>query len=390
MVIKLTVSKSGFLENFVLKVWEAQNDALGAEVFIDTTTLIEKNAGGVPTVGAGHQISEEVVVNGMDAIVHIVRIYGAVSGIKYTEFNVEPENPILTVYLPVFFKIGDGNPNTPLEGESVAVTPELAGLVVGNFTIIRNGVGALQPGNHYDFTDPPSGEWTLIQDGDQFGPTEEITILIQPVVTNAINDSVVGKMFGGFLDVAANIDYDPAHLRKLIRFSGSPEYSFLVDPPIGYSHIFNHYGAAGTAKIKFTNAPLLWDGAPKTELDIPQYSQICVSFDGSDWNVVWFVQGTGITAPVAGNILGVGVHAVGDVVPGDPVYIITHNLAIVGDYILMFSLKSNSETTYFRNNKVGGTWWHHISDKPNKVNVSLQEIAVETQTLAIAWVIFKI
>lgn len=390
MVIKFTVSKSGFTENFIAKVWEAQNDSPGAEVHIDNTTLVEKNASGVPTVGAGHQVDEDIVVNGMDAIVHIVRIYGAVSGIKYTEFNVEPENPTLTAYMPIYFKIGDGNPNTPNQGDTNCITPELAGLEQKDFYITRNGFGVMQPGNHYNFTVPATGEWELIQNGDQFGENEEFAIIRQPVVTNAINDSVVGKMFGGFFNISSNISYSQSHLRKLGRFMGAFEYNFDVAPPIGYQHAFSHYGAAGTAKIKFTNAPLLWDGSPKTELDIPQFAQICVSFDGSDWNVVWFVQGLGTTTAQPLDILGAGNLAVGDVPAGDQVYDVVHNLGISGDYIVILSIKSNSESTYFRNNKMGSTWWHSLTDKPNKFRFSLQEISGEVQDLSVSWLIIKI
>ncbi len=387
MVIKFTVSKSGFTEDFIWKIWEAQNDTIGG--IIQTGNLVEKNAGGVPTPGAGHQISEEVTVNGLDKIVHIVRIYGVVSGIEYTEFNIEPESPMLTVYLPIYFKIGDGNPDTPAADQNIATTPELAGLVVGNFTIFRTNFGPLQPDNQFEFTNPGAGEWTLIQDGDQFNDGEEFTILRQPVVSVAVNDSVVGKMFGGFYDITSNINYSLTHLRKLGRFQGAFEYTFDVDPPIGYQHAFNHYGSAGTGKVIFSNAPLLWNGIPVTELEVPQFSQLCVSFDGSDWNIVWFVISVGTTVPQPSDILGSGVINIGNLPTGDPVYIVTHSLGISGDYNVWLEIKSNNPAFYSRDNEITKAWWHSVTDKPNKFEFSLKALRTETENISVNYLIIK-
>lgn len=395
MVIKFSVSTSGYTENFIVRIWEAESDGVGAHVY--ETTLVEKNALGVPTVGAGHQVSEVVTANGMDNVVHIVRIYGAVSANLYNEFNYEPTTSLLNVFLPIQFKIGDGGANTPAVDSDVCTTPELAGLTEAEFTIHRNNYGFLLPDipanpiSHFTFNSG-TGEWQL-KDGDVFGPTEEFTIQRLPqAVVSVVNDSVVGKLFSGFVDVPANTSWSAGHLRKLIRLSGSPEYDFATDPPMHYLHAFQHFGAAGTATIKFTNGTLLYKGAPKASIDIPVGYEAAFTWDGTNWNIVYFVDSSvidGAAIPVAGTVLGVGRLLVGDVPAGDPLYTIVHNLAISGDYMIIPTIETNNPANYVKNNKVGIAWHHHATDKANKVYVSLQEISAEVQDLYIAWVIIK-
>lgn len=388
MDVLLSIGVSGYTENFILKLWEAGSDGVGQEVF--TTILVEKNNLGVPTVGAGHQVTEAVVANGMDKVTHIGRIIGAVSNIEYNEFVVLPETPILTVSLPVRFKIGDGGPNTPAAADTMATTPELAGLSIGNFVIHRGGFGPMYPNVHYDFN-TIDGSWNLLG-GDEFSPVDEITIDIKPVlVTTVVNDSVVGKWFGGFVDVAANINYSASHLRKLIRLSGSPEYSFITAPPIGYTVAFQHFGSAGTAKVNFTIGTLLWAGVPKAFVNIPRYCEAGFVWDGINFNVVYFNDSSFVNAAVIPlGVIASGIVAIGDVPAGDPQYTVTHNKNITGDYDVFLSVKSNSAALFFRNNKIGSTWWHHSTDKPNKFNFSLQEISGEVQDLSINWAIIKL
>lgn len=388
MDVLLSISKSGYTENFWLRLWEADSDGVGQHVY--EQELVEKNNLGVPTVGAGHQVTEAIMANGMDKVTHIGRIIGKVSGIEYNEFVVLPETSMVSVTLPVRFKIGDGGTNTPAAGDTGAITPELAGLAIGNFIIHRGTVGPLYPNVHYDFN-TADGSWNFIN-GDEFAPADEITIDIKPtVVTSFTNDSVVGKSFAGFVDVAADTNYDASHLRKLIRLSGSPEYTFLVAPPIGYNIPFQHFGAAGTAKINFTIGSLLYKGTPKSFINIPQGAEGAFVWDGTNFNIVYFVDSTFIdTIVVPKGVIGWGTVNVGDVATGDPVFEVTHNLAIVGEYDVFLSIKSNAEATYFRNNKVCSTWWHHISDKPNKFKFSLQEITAEAQALSVNWIIVKL
>jgi hypothetical protein len=88
--------------------------------------------------------------------------------------------------------------------------------------------------------------------------------------------------------------------------------------------------------------------------------------------------------------LGVVSVSLGDVPAGDPIYTITHNLAISGDYKLFPSIQSNSAATYFRDNKLGCCWYHHATDKPNKVYVSLQEISPEVQDITLCCLLVKV
>jgi hypothetical protein len=391
MVQNLIIGISAFTENFILRLWEAGSDLPGAHVY--ETTLVEKDGSGVPTPGAGHQVEEVLSINGLDRVVHIMRIYGATSGnLLLGPANIQPLVNQLLVQMPVRFKIGDGGTNTPAAGQGVCITPEIAGLTTNQFIIHRANYGPLMPDIH--FTLASGGEWDLVG-LDVFNDDEEFTIEILPsIIQVAVNDSVVGKWFSDFVDVSADTNYSNSHLRKLIRFSGSPKYTFLVtdNVPIGYAFVFQHFGTAGTATIRFQNGTLLWAGSPKTSIDIPSYCQGAFVWDGTNWNCIYMVQSTwvnGAGAPVAGTTLGVGRFNVGDVAPGDPIYEIVHNLGIAGDYLFFYSLESNNSATYFRNNKVCGTWWHHATQKANRVLVSLQEISGEAQDLTIAWIIVK-
>jgi len=397
MVLKYHISTSAITEDFVVRIYEAES---GAQVVPDIT-LVEKNGSGVPTPGAGHQVIETIIQSGLDSVVHIIRMYGAVSANLLHEYETEPlSESLVTIFAPIQFKIGDGGANTPAVDTDTCTTPELAGLTEDQFTIHRNNYGFLLPDIpanpifHFTFN-TGTGEWQL-QGGDLFGADEEFTIQRHPqAVTTVINDSVVGKLFGGFVDVSANTSYDIAHLRKLIRFSGSPVYTFaaLDEIPEGYIFAFQHFGSSGTPSISFLNGSLLWAGSPKTSIDIPRYSEGAFVWDGTNWNVVYLSESTwvnGAGSVAAGTTLGVGRYNVGDVPPGDPIYTITHNLAISGDYLVFWSIESNDVTTYFRNNKICGTWYHHATDKPNKFYISLQEVSAETQTLSIAWMAVKV
>lgn len=391
MVIKFQISPSAYTENFIVRIWEAASDGPGAHVYEET--FVEKNGSGVPTPGAGHQVVETFNQSGFDKVVHIVRMYGVTSGTLYNEYELEPLSNDVTIYPPIRFKIGDGGAYTPAAGTDQFTHPSLVGKGDDDYVVHRNNYGDLHPDEHYT-NDSVNGSFQL-NAPDQFNDDEEFTIRIQPTVTQVpVNDSVVGKWFAGFVDISANTNYSNSHLRKLIRFSGSPEYTFQTTDviPQGYIFAFQHFGSAGTAKVKFQNGTLLWSGSPKSSIDIPQYCEGAFVWDGTNWNVVYMVQSTwqNAGATPAGSILGVGRYNVGDVAGGDPIYTITHNLNISGDYLVFFSLESNDPALYHRNNKVGGTWWHHATEKNNKFYVSLQEISAEVQNLTIAWLIVKI
>lgn len=393
MVLKYQISPYPALtQNMVLKIWEAGSDGSGAEIY--TETIPEKNGSGVPTPGAGHQVINTIEVNGLDKVVHIVRLYSAVSAALLHEYNVEPKEDLVTVFDPIQFKIGDGGANTPLESDDTYQNDLLIGLSDDDYLVHRNNYGFLIPGTHYT-TDSGGGAWQLTSP-DVFNPEEEFTIVRKPaVITTVVNDSVVGKWFAGFVNISANTNYSSTHLRKLIRFSGTCAYTFQVSDtiPIGYAFVFQHFGTAGTGTVNFSNGTLLWAGSPKTSIAIPSYCEACFVWDGTNWNVVYISQSTFINtaaAPQAGDIIAVGSVSLGDVPAGDPIYTITHNQNVSGDYKVFPSIQSNNAATYFRDNKLGCCWYHHATDKPNKFYVSLQEISPEVQDITLCWLMVKV
>lgn len=392
MVLKYQISKyPTLLEAMVVKIWEAQSDTIGAEVF--TETIPERDAGGTPVPGGGHNAIYTLTANALDKVVHIVRLY-SLSGTLLHQYNAEPKENIVVIFDPIQFKIGDGGTYTPLAGDSTYLNPILIG--VEKYLIHRNNYGFLFEVQHYT-KDTGAGSWDLIVD-DVFGDDEEFTIQMQPqAVTTVVNDSVVAKYFAGFVDVSVATDYVNAHLRKLIRISGANVYTFTAlgdQPPIGYGFCFNTFGSAGVAKIRFLNGQLLWAGVPKSEIDLPLYSDACFVWDGTNWNVVWLVQSTFINAAtiLPGTTIAAGLYSIGDVAPGDPVYTIIHNMDITGDYGVLLSIRSNDAALYYRDNKLGCSWYHdtNSAQKKNKFYVTLQELSGEVQNVSIFWTIIKL
>ena len=381
MVLKYHISPfPASTENWTLKIWEASNDNPGAEVHTQT----------IPTP---HTAITTITVSGLDKVVHVVRLYGAVSAALLHEFIVEPLTDVVTAYSPIYFKIGDGGANTPVAGTDTYTNSILVGLGDDDYTVYRNGYGVLHPNRHYT-TSSVGGSFELVAP-DVFGDEEEFLIQRKSVVIQTpVNDSVVGKWFAGFIDVSADTVYSNTHLRKLIRFAGTCKYTFqaLSQVPVGYMFAFQHFGTAGTGTVEFLNGPLKWPGGDVTSRAIPSRCEAGFVWDGTKWNVVYMVQSTWAdgTTPQPGQTLGVGRYAVGDVPSGDPLYTITHNLAISGDYLVFWSLETQNAANYHRNNKVCGAWHHHATDKANKFHITLQEITGEVQDVNIVWMLVKI
>lgn len=385
MVLKYHLSPSAIDEDFRVYIYEASNTALGAHVAMQ---LVAKGP------GPGHPNPATLTFNGLDKVVHVVRMYSVDSNALLHDFNAEPKVDLVTVFQPIQFRIGDGQPNTPAAGQALCTRPELIGLTTLDFLIFRNGYGMLHPGTHYSFT-PGTGEIELIQPGDVFSgdPAEEFTIIQLPrTVTTVVNDSVVGKWFGGFVDVAANTIYDAAHLRKLVRLSGSPDYDFTIAPPIGYGYAFTHFGADGTATLKFTVKPLKWlDGTTRADMPLKNGEECMVVFDGDFFWVVYLCQSKFVdgVAVAPGTILGTGRVALGDIPPGDPAIAVVHGLGIAGDYNVFLSWLTTAGN-YGADNKVTAAWWHDtVGNKPNSFNVTYQELAGEVQSLTLVWLIVK-
>jgi hypothetical protein len=412
MVIKYHVSPyPTLLENMVAKIWEAQSDGPGAEVF--TEVIPERNAGGVPTPGAGHQVPYTVIANGMDKVAHIVRLYSAVSNQLLHWWNVEALTEIVTVFEPIQFKIGDGNPLTPAANSNVYANPILNGLGDNEYLVFRNNYGYLFPNLHY-YNNVVGGGFTL--DGaDVFWDQEEFTIQMRPkAVVSPVNDSVVGKWFAGYVDVAetTSVDFVPAHLRKLIRMTGVCSYNFNVHPPDGYAFCFQAFngpgsGAVAVCTIFFNNAPVRYNGADYPAITIRDNQSAAFVFDvaGGFWNIIYLVDskwyealgaGPGVYTPLsiiqAGRteINTGGGYPIGDLPPGDILIEVLHGMAIVGDYIVQYSLEVDAVANTGASNKVTHAWCHNLANKPNSFYITLQELTNEVQHINISWIIIKL
>ena len=273
-------------ENMVAKVYEA--NAPLAEV--DSIIIYEKNGSGVPTPGAGHQVNTNVTFTGLDLVPHILRLFTE-SGTQLQEFNVLPSANTVTVFDPVYFKIGDGGTNTPAVGDVSYVNSDLAGLTNDDVTVFRNGT-LLYPSIHFN-TDPGGG-FSFVTVGDVFGADEEYYIQRKPqVLAEYVNDSVVGKQWGAttgapnmYVDVTSSVDYVPAHLRKLIRLSnnnGKYYFRAAASVPIGYPFRFSNQ-VGGTANIYFENAPLIKPGGDVSSFALISGQIAEFVYDGTKWN----------------------------------------------------------------------------------------------------------
>lgn len=374
MQIKYHISPSNITEDFQVKVWEAESDTPGAEVY--TEDLLED-------AGGGHPTPTTVIINGMDNVVHIVRLIGKTSGNIFHYWSTEPlATGTATVFAPIRFKIGDGGTYTPAALDDTFTHPDLLGLLEDDFEVFRNNVGWLFPEIHY--TIEASG-FKLVNP-DKFNDTEEFIVQRHPIMPAVpVHDSVVGKLFGGFLDVAADTVFDATHLRKLIRFDGTCKFSFNVNPPRGYLFAFQHYGGVtGTGTIEFNNATLLWSGVPKNTFAIEAGTEAAFTFDGTNWNVVYVK-----TKPQAASITSTGTVFVGDIVPvpgsKDMNFTVTHNLNIVGDYKVFYSLVLHSGDPFISNDVTS-----LVYDKTaNSFKISFREYEAVTQSLKIDWMILK-
>lgn len=385
MVLKYYVyASTEVTEDLVVKIYEAQ----APEAVVYTQTL-----------SAPHTAGHLVTVNGLDKVVHIVRLYGATSNFKYQDYNVEPTSETATVFDPIFFKIGDGGTLTPAADSQTYTNPVLEDLLHTDYEVYRNNYGILFHGLHYT-VDSAAGSFSLMGD-DRFNDGEEFIVKRKVQVSKTVgNDSVVGKWFGGFVDISANTAYDPAHLRKLLRFSGTCTYDLTGAIPIGYAFCFTHYGTPGTGTVKFSNAPLKWQNGTKSSFAIPSECEGAFVFDGTQWNVVYISDAatTQNNDPVPGTILGVGEfllvtpgYANGDVPPGDKSWTVTHGKEIDGDYTVQLTLKTNNPSTYYNNNKIGApTWWHSSGNKANQFHFSLQEIDSVQNNISVVWTLIKL
>jgi hypothetical protein len=299
--------------NYVISPYPALPIDMVARVYESQAPLAEIDN---VVITAPHIAPVAVSFTGLDRIPHIVRLF-TVAGTLLHNFTIEPTEDLITVFSPIFFKIGDGAPNTPLVDTNTYTNTALAGKDNTNVQVFANG--ALRyPGLHYD-TDL-SGGFHLLQVGDVFEDgTEWMVLQVPEVVATPVNDSVVAKIFGGFVDVVNVVrNYGPSDLRKLIRLSGATgSYSFTsgVDVPIGYSHTFTNFAPYGSLNdipiINFLNGELRQGNANTTLYPLPYGSVATFTFDGTFWNLINYAN---TQAGVYARIVYMGSHNIGDVI----------------------------------------------------------------------------
>lgn len=385
------------LQNMVVKIYEV--DINGATSEIGSTIIPERNGAGVPTLGAGHQVPYQGVFSGIDNVTHEIRLYTA-SGTLLDKYTGNPTTNVVNLFTPIRFRIGDGGTYTPAAGATAYVNPNMAGLAATDYIAIRTGYGPVIEAIH--IANNVLGGFQLLQVGDVFSgdPAEEWTIIRQPqVITNYVNDSVVGKQWGPtagnanmYVDVSSAVSCALTHLRKLIRLAGSAAvYSFDVGyvPPVGYPFRVTNFGAyvPGSAfpKVKFNNAPLLWGNTTKTELEIPPTGTAEFVWDGTSWNCSMYMQ-IPSTTPVANDIVYSGVYVIGDL--SENLFTITHgqNLAYAYKAIVMImSLNSN----HGRDNTVCFAI-RDASFTANSFQVTMQEVFGEVQNVNLRYWLVKI
>lgn len=300
--------------NYSISPYPSLTQNMVARLYETQSPLAEIDNRVIPTP---HNNPVYISFTGLDKVPHIVMLFTA-SGTLLHQYDVQPSENVVTVFDPIFFKIGDGAIKTPAVGSTIYSNNDLASLT--NIDLVISRDGRMQyPGIHYDVD--ILGGFHLLIAGDQFEQDVEWVIQRTPdAVVNPVNDSVVGKQFGGFLTVNNTVQhYVPAHLRKLIRLSGAAgEYYFDagVDVPIGYVFRFVNFGPYGnvndTANIFFNNAPLLWGNTTVSSFALPYKATAEFCFDGANWNCTMNTNISNSPAPF-GKIVHMGRFNVGDV-----------------------------------------------------------------------------
>ena len=369
------------LENMVAKIYEASSPNAEVQSF----TILEKNSSGVATVGAGHQVPNSVAFTGCDKVTHVVRLFTA-SGTLLHWYDVNPTEDVVIIFDPIFFKVGDGGTYTPTAGQPTLTNPAFTGLIATDLSIFQEGFRFLLPWIEYTM----AGTVVTLINGTNFEDAQGWYIFKKTkAVTTIVNDSVVGKGIGGFIDIVADTNYIAGHLRKLIRFSGTGNYTFPVATsiPIGYNHVFTNFGTnPSTPQINFANGTLLYGGAPKSSLVLPFGSTCWFTWDGTNWNCTVYQINTTLTASV--EIVGKGSVAIGDVThaPGDSRTILeAHGLNLAYAYKVIWSLKGTTASRTFDDNVIGVVY----DLQPNSFKIGINDVFGGTQNLTFDYILVK-
>lgn len=381
-------------QNMVARAYEV--DVNGGTSQVDEIIIPERDGAGVPTPGAGHQVPFHVFFAGLDFVTHEIRLYTA-GGTLLHKYDKTPDRDTVTVFDPIRFRIGDGGTYTPAAGTNLYSNPALGGLLPTEYIAHRNGYGFMTEG--VNIGNQPGGGFLLTVADDVFSgdPAEEWTIIMQPkVVTDFVNDSVVGKQWGPtagnpeiYSDITAVIDCDTTHLRKLIRLAGTNarfRFTNTYIPPLGYPFRVTNFGTYNPGdpapKVLFMNAALKWGNTTLTEIEIPLYSTYEFVWDGVQWNVSLYSAPANAVA-ASGQIVGQGRVIMGDISEG--LGTVTHGLNLAFPYKVIGSIHSkhvdpnhdNTVTFAFRNMLA------------NSFQFTISEIFHEIQNIDFDWFIVK-
>jgi hypothetical protein len=381
MYIKFSVkSYPSLFENMVAKVYESESPSAEVGSFV----LVERNGAGVPTPGGGHQVPVTVTFNGLDRQTHILRLYTA-SAVLLHQYDQNPTEESISFFDPIYFRVGDGGTYTPAAGQQSMTNPAFAGLAAEDLSIFQPGFAFLHPIDDYTILGS-----TLNLVNTLFDNGQPWRIFRKPVATAIIHDSVVGKGFGGFVDVSASVNYVPAHLRKLIRLSGNVAYTFDNSAllPVGYIHKFTNFGIeSGLPQIQFFNANLLWGATPKAYLNLPFGSTAAFTWDGTNWNCIENdIKVSAVTVPISGDVIFAGSYTLGDVQALDNIFTVNHGLNITFPYRVRSFLKGTQATWRFDNN----CWHVYFNPTANSFRFSVQEASDGIQNLTYEYELVKI
>lgn len=398
MIANFTVGTyPALLQDMVIKIYEV--DINGASSEVGSITIPERNGAGVPTPGAGHQVPYIDSFNGLDKVVHLIKLFTA-SATLLDYWTAQPTSDIVTTFAPIRFRIGDGNPYTPVANTNTYSNPDMAGLAASDYIAFRTNYGPVVEGVH--ISNVGGGGFILIQAGDVFNgdPAEEWTIIRQPqVVSIPQNDSVVGKQWGPtagnadmFVDVSSPVSCAVTHLRKLIRLAGSAaEYTFSAGyvPPIGYFFRVTNFGAyvplSANPKVKFSNAPLLWGNTTKTELEIPPTGTAEFVWDGTSWNCTLNAIPSAATA-VSNQIVANGREVIGDLNPNSRLITVTHGLNLLYPY-RVFGIIYSRNANHDLDNNITFAVREYTA---NSFKVSLEDVFSVAEAIDFDWFILKI
>ncbi len=367
-----------------------------------------------------HSVAQAVSLANVDKVTHIVKVVQVSTGFVLADFIYQPRDVDYEMITPLYFRIGDGQPNTPNAGTSsyrntflkdypsYSVERRNIGgtLVPGVEITLVNNTGTNQYG--FDFIDPL----------DSFGVDEVFVIKFNPKpIKSAVNESVAGKWFADSVLITGNDSYAISHLKKLIKFRGSGTtltYN-LPDPanaPIGYVFGFQAYGSGWTNHVLLSStANCDLGGSIGNQFTLAPNNALYIMFDGANWIIITrstaamaksdnpVLNDTNTVATTvatkaladANRFIAAGKFNIGDVPAGDPQYVVTFSNPNSYDYIVLWSIKTNSANpNKTRDNAITGAWWKDETTPATKFKIILEEAHPETQNVELCWVVVRI